>query len=82
MALPKSYLTSVKRLPGILEAVQTAQAPTTFSARFLEKLGFKSKGDRLIIGVFKDLGMIDDKGAILFGTVIAFDGFVMYRRGY
>lgn len=63
MALPKSYLTSTKRLPDILEAIQTAQAPKTFSTRFLIALGFKSKGDRLIIGVFKDLGMVDDKGA-------------------
>jgi hypothetical protein len=62
MALPKSYLTSTKRLPDILEAIQTAQAPSAFTTRFLEKLGFKAKGDRLIIGVLKDLGMIDDKG--------------------
>ena len=26
--------------PEILEAIQTAQAPSTFSTRFLEKLGF------------------------------------------
>ena len=62
MAIPKSYMTGIKRLPDILEAVQTAQAPKTFSTRFLEQLGFKSKGDRLIIGVLKDIGFLDDKG--------------------
>lgn len=62
MSLPKSYMTSTKKLPGILEAIQTAQAPNNFTTRFLENLGFKSKGDRLIIGVLKDLDFIDDKG--------------------
>lgn len=62
MSLPKSYLTGIKRLPEIFEAIQTAQAPETFSTRFLEQLGFKSKGDRLIIGVLKDLGFLDEKG--------------------
>lgn len=62
MSLPTSYMTSVKRLPNILEAIQTAKAPKIFSTRFLEQLGFSSKGDRLIIGVLKDLGFLDDKG--------------------
>jgi len=62
MALPTSYMNSVKRLPDILEAILTAQAPPTFHTRFLEQLGFKSKGDRLIIGVLKDLGLLDEKG--------------------
>ena len=62
MSLPKSYLTSIKRLPEILEAIQSAQAPDTFSVRFLEQLGFKSKGDRLIIGVLKDLGFLEEGG--------------------
>lgn len=62
MALPSSYMTSTKRLPGILEAIQTAQAPEVFGQRFLESLEFKSKGDRLIIGVLKSLGFLDDGG--------------------
>ena len=62
MSLPKSYMTSTKKLPGILEAIQTVQAPNNFTTRFLENLGFKTKGDRLIIGVLKDLDFIDDKG--------------------
>lgn len=62
MGLPKSYMTSTKRVPDIFEAIQTAQAPSTFTTRFLEQLGFKAKGDRLIIGVLKDLGFLDEKG--------------------
>jgi hypothetical protein len=62
MSLPKSYMTSTKRVPEILEAIQSAQAPSTFTTRFLEQLGFKNKGDRLIIGVLKDLGFLDEKG--------------------
>lgn len=63
MSLPKAYLTSTKRLQEILEAIQTAQAPDSFTTRFLEQLGFKSKGDRLIIGVLKDLGFLEENGA-------------------
>lgn len=62
MALPSSYMTSVKRLPDIFEAIHTAQAPESFSTRFLENLGFKAKGDRLIIAVLKMLGFLDDSG--------------------
>lgn len=62
MSLPKSYLTSTKRLPDILEAIQSAQAPDQFTVRFLEQLGFKSKGDRLVIGVLKDLGFLEENG--------------------
>ena len=48
MALPTSYLTSTKRLPDILDAIKTAQAPEVFSRRFPETLEFKGKGDRLV----------------------------------
>jgi hypothetical protein len=61
MSLPKAYMTSTKRLPNILEAMQSAQAPKSFSQRFLVQLGFTSKGDRLVIGVLKDLDFTDDK---------------------
>jgi hypothetical protein len=62
MALPTSYLTSAKRLPEILDALKTAKAPEKFTQKFLETLEFKAKGDRLIIGVLKELGLIDDTG--------------------
>jgi len=62
MALPTAYLTSTKRLSEILDALKTAKAPEKFTQSFLESLEFKSKGDRLIIGVLKSLGFIDDAG--------------------
>lgn len=63
MALPRSYLTSVKNLPAIFEAIKTAQAPDKFTIRFLESLDFKSTSDRLIIGVLKSLGFLTNDNA-------------------
>ena len=62
MALPTSYLTSVKNLPDIFAAMQGAQAPDKFTQSFLETLEFKSTSDRLIIGMLKGLGFLDDTG--------------------
>jgi hypothetical protein len=62
MALPTSYLTTVKNLDGILAAIQGAQAPEKFTQAFLESLEFKSTSDRLVIGVLKAIGFIDDSG--------------------
>lgn len=65
MALPTAYLTSTKRLSEIFDALKTAKAPEKFTQGFLESLEFKSKGDRLIIGVLKGLKFIDDTGSPL-----------------
>ena len=62
MALPTNYLTTVKNLDSIFAAIQGAQAPEKFTQSFLESLEFKSTNDRLIIGVLKMLGFIDDSG--------------------
>ena len=62
MALPTSYLTSIKNLGGILNSIMGAQAPEKFTTRFLESLDYKSSSDRLIIGVLKSLGFIADDG--------------------
>jgi hypothetical protein len=62
MALPSAYLTSSKNLAGILEAIQNAQAPTRFTQRYLESLGFASNSDRLVINVLKALGFLSDTG--------------------
>lgn len=62
MALPTSYLTTTKNLEAILAAIQGAQAPEKFAQSFLENLEFKSSSDRLIIGVLKSLGFLDDGG--------------------
>lgn len=63
MALTKSYLTSAKNLKDILTAIQTAKSPERFSQKFLESLEFKSSSDRLIVGVLKGLGFLDENGA-------------------
>jgi hypothetical protein len=60
MALPTSYLTTAKNLNAIFAAIQGAQAPEKFNIAFLESLEFKSSSDRLIIGVLRVLGFIDD----------------------
>jgi hypothetical protein len=62
VALPKAYLTSVKNLPSIFDAIRQAKAPERFTQRFLESLEFKSNSDRLIIGVLKSIGFLDDQG--------------------
>jgi len=62
MALPTSYLTSTKNLADILQAIQAAQAPETFTQKFLEDLGFKSTSDRLVIKMLKVLGLLTDTG--------------------
>jgi hypothetical protein len=63
MPLSTAYLTTTRNLEGILTAVKTAQAPQRFSTRFLETIGYKSAADRLIIGLLKALGFLDDASA-------------------
>lgn len=62
MAIPTSYLTSIKNLGGILNSIVGAQAPDKFTTRFLESLDYKASADRLVIGVLKSLGFLADDG--------------------
>jgi len=62
MALPTAYLSSTKNLDAILDALKTAQAPRQFTHSFLQGLGFKASTDRLVIGVLKGLGFLDQTG--------------------
>lgn len=62
MSLPTSYMTSYKNIDGIFAAIQGAQAPERFTQSFLESLEFKSNSDRLIVGVLKSLGFLDESG--------------------
>ena len=62
MALTSAYLTRTGNLEKILSAIRGAQAPEKFTTQFLESLGFASTNDRLIIGVLKGLGFLDDSG--------------------
>ena len=62
MALTTSYLTSVKNFEGIMNSSLGARAPERFTNKFLEDLGYKSSNDRLILGVLKSLGLLNDTG--------------------
>ena len=62
MALTNAYLNTTKNFESIINAVLTARAPERFTGKFLEDLGFKSSNDRLVINVFKALGLLDDSG--------------------
>ena len=62
MALTTSYLTSVKNFEGIMNSILGVRAPERFTNKFLEDLGYKSSNDRLILGVLKSLGLLNDTG--------------------
>jgi len=62
MALTESYLATTKNLQSIINSLVSAKSPERFNSKFLEVLGFKSSNDRLYIGIFKALGLIDESG--------------------
>lgn len=62
MALTNAYLNTIKNFDAIMNSVLIARAPERFTGKFLEDLGFKSSNDRLIINVFKSLGLLDENG--------------------
>lgn len=62
MALPDSYTIKYSAIPGYFDAMLEAQPPERFSIKFLENLGFTNTNDRLIIGVLKDLGFLNQDG--------------------
>ena len=63
MALTNAYLQTTKNLNSILNSVISAKAPERFTNKFLEDLGFKSSNDRLYIGLFKALGLLDENNS-------------------
>ena len=62
MSLMTAYLQTTKNLQNIINSIVGAKAPERFTNKFLEDLGFKSTNDRLYIGVFKGLGLLDENG--------------------
>lgn len=62
MSLTSTYLITTKNLNSIINSVVSAKAPDRFNNKFLEDLGFKSSNDRLYVGLFKALGLIDESG--------------------
>ena len=63
MALTNAYLHTTKNLHSIINSVISAKAPERFTNKFLEDLGFKSSNDRLYIGLFKALGLLDENNS-------------------
>lgn len=63
MALTNAYLQTTKNLQSIINSAISAKAPERFTNKFLEDLGFKSSNDRLYIGLFKALGLLDENSA-------------------
>lgn len=63
MSLTNAYLVTTKNLQSIINSVINAKAPERFTNKFLEDLGFKSSNDRLYIGLFKSLGLLDENSA-------------------
>lgn len=62
MALTNTYLITTKNLDSVINSIINAKAPERFTNKFLEDLGFKSSNDRLYIGIFKALGLINEAG--------------------
>lgn len=62
MSLTNSYLVSVKNFDAIMNSILAARAPERFTNKFLEDLGFKSSNDRLITGVLKGMGFLNETG--------------------
>lgn len=62
MALPDSYTIKTGAIRAYFDAILGAEAPTRFSTKFLEGLGFSSSNDRLMIGILKELGFLNTDG--------------------
>lgn len=62
MALMTAYLLKTSNLGEFFNALQSAKAPERFTNKFLKDLDFTSSNDRLLIGVLKGLGFIDENG--------------------
>lgn len=62
MSLPSSYLMNFGKVNDYFDAILNAEPPDRFTYKFLENLGFSSSNDRLLIGVLKEIGFLDQDG--------------------
>lgn len=56
------YLLSTGNLTKILDKIQNAGAPTTFTIEFLKDLGFTASQDRPVPRLLKYIGLLDNNG--------------------
>ena len=56
------YMITVTKLHNMLDAIQKASVPSSFSNEFLKDLGFTSSNDRRLKSVLRYLGMTDGSG--------------------
>lgn len=63
MSLSESYTQKPNAIPSYFDAILDAQPPERFSLKFLVNLGFTEVNDRLLIGILKDLGLLNRDGA-------------------
>lgn len=63
MAKDIPYLLTNKRLPDLLDKIQSAAVPQRFTFEFLKKLGFGSSNDRAFVSLLKKLGFLDPSAA-------------------
>lgn len=63
MAADLPYMVTIKNLGNILDRVKAAGTPPKFTHSFLtDTLGFKGSGDRGVIKILKQLGMLNADG--------------------
>jgi Family of unknown function (DUF5343) len=60
MAVPDTYMRSVRNVPEIFETIKNAGVPDRFTHPFLRQLGFTSSNDRAVISLMKALRFLDD----------------------
>ena len=62
MSLTGRYLSGVKNVPDIMDAIVRGTAPAKFTQQHLKDIGFSSSNNRAIIPVLKDLDFLSDDG--------------------
>lgn len=63
MAITTAYLVTNRSIGPFFDSLISAKAPSTFTIKFIEGLGFKSTNDRLFMSVLKGLGFLDSNAA-------------------
>ena len=63
MPVQLPYLSSYKNVPTLFEKIASAKIPETFTHKYMQDtLGLKNTGDRPLIPLLRNLGLIDQSG--------------------